>query len=59
MIIQDTSDTYCHPFILPDFRYQGNVFSFLPRNLDNRNITVEEAEAVNEVDMCRKTVVTD
>ena len=59
MVIWDTSDIYCHPFILPDFRYQGNVFSFLPRNLDNRNITVEEAEAVNEVDMCRKTVVTN
>ena len=30
--------------------------SFLPRNLDNRNITVEEAEAVNELHLYRETL---
>ena len=56
MMIYDTSNICCHAFILPDCRYQGSLSSFLPRNLDNRNITVEEAETVNELHLYRETL---
>ena len=47
MMIYNTQDIYCHTFLLLDRSYERGVSSFLTRNLDYRNITVEETETVD------------